>query len=47
MKMLIDDGDNTYAEQLKVSIEEMSKNLPQKELANLLIQIGVMKRPAK
>jgi hypothetical protein len=46
MKFLIDKGINTYADELKSNIEELSKTLGEKELTDFLIKIGVIKKPA-
>ena len=46
MKFLIDKGIDTYADQLKSNIEQLSKTLGQKDLTDFLIKIGVIKKPA-
>ena len=46
MKFLIDKGINTYADELKSNIQELSKTLGEKKLTDFLIKIGVIKKPA-
>ena len=46
MKFLVDKGVDNYADQLKSNIQELSKTLGEKELADFLIKIGVLKKPA-
>lgn len=45
MKFLVDHGVDTYADELKANIEELSKTMSEKDLSDLLIKLGVIKKP--
>lgn len=45
MKFLIDKGIDTYVEELKAKIAELSKLMSEKQLADFLTKIGVIKKP--